>query len=69
MKLANAIKKLEKNGYEVSSELGSYIAQKGMVTISFFENQLGSGECGRFTYEHEKSCSPTYGLSLKSAIG
>ena len=69
MKLTNAIKKLKKAGYEISNNTGSYVAELNGAFISFFENGTGSGQCSKFTYDSQVSCSPTYGLSLKQAMG
>ncbi len=66
MLLTNAINKLEKAGYEVSGNLGSYVATAGSVTISFFATD---GVTGRFTYESLSSGAPTFGLNLKQALG
>ncbi len=68
MKLSTAIKRLEKAGYEVKGNLGSYDAMKGGVIISFFETSENSDDCSRFTYDSTGSCAPTYGLTLKAAM-
>lgn len=68
MKLATAIKRLEKAGYKVDGVKGSYDAVKGNVVISFFENKPGmTGKV--FKYFNTKfSSSPTYCKTLKSAM-
>ena len=69
MKLSTAINKLTKAGFEISGNLGSYIATKDDYhTIRFFENGLGTNETGRFTKSSKCSPNPTYGLSLKKAM-
>lgn len=68
MKLSKAIKKLETEGWDVISNKGTYIAAKNDSEISFFVNP-GSDKCSRFTFDSSSSCAPTYGMSLKAAIG
>ncbi len=68
MKLSNAIKKLKKAGFEITGNIGSYIATKEGSEIRFFENGLGTDSCSKFTYSSETSCAPTYSLGLRQAI-
>lgn len=68
MKLSNAIKKLKSEGWDIISNKGTYIAAKSDSEISFFVNP-GSDKCSRFTFDSSNSCAPTYGMSLKAAIG
>ena len=68
MKITNAIKKLEKAGYAISEAAGSYIAEKDGSFINFFVNP-GSDNCSKFTSDSKTSCAPTYGMTLKSAMG
>ncbi len=68
MKVSTAIKKLEKNGYTITSEKGTHIATKGNVWLRFFENGPGTDRCSKFTYSTVNSCAPTYGLTLKAAM-
>jgi hypothetical protein len=65
MKLVNAIKKLEKAGYEITENMGSYFATFETVTISFSSQD---GLCSKFTFDSESSCAPTYGLNLTQAM-
>lgn len=65
MKLSNAIKKLEKAGYEIKENTGSYVAILDIVTISFFAQ---ADECSKFTFDSDNQCAPTYGLSLTQAM-
>jgi hypothetical protein len=65
MKLANAIKKLEKAGYDITGKTGFYIATFKSITISFSAH---AGTCSKFTFDSESSCAPTYGLNLTQAM-
>jgi hypothetical protein len=67
MKLTNAIKKLEKAGWDIIGEKGVYTAIKSGSSISF--SAQGSDECSRFTYDSDLSCAPTFGMTLKAAMG
>lgn len=68
MKLSTAIKTLEKAGFEIKSNSGSYFASRGQSQISFFENGANTGKTSKFTFDAKSQCAPTFGLSLKQAI-
>ena len=68
MKLSSAIKTLEKSGFSIQSEQGSYVAQKDGAIIEFFENGANSGKTSKFTFNDDAQCAATFGLSLKQAI-
>ena len=68
MKLSNAINKLEKLGFDIQSNLGSYIASYEEYDVRFYENGLGSGETHKFTVKCNHTGLSVYGLSLKKAI-
>lgn len=65
MLLKNALQRLEKKGFSIKSNLGSYVATLNGTTISFFAQ---NDKCSKFTYESENSCASTYGLTLKQAL-
>jgi hypothetical protein len=62
-----ALAKLNKAGFKVSENKGSFHAEKTGTFISFFVN-TGSDKTSKFTYEGSTSCAPTYGMSLKAAL-
>jgi len=62
-----ALAKLNKAGFKVSENKGSFHAEKAGTFISFFVNP-GSDKTSKFTYEGSTSCAPTYGMSLKAAL-
>lgn len=68
MKISNAVKKLEKAGYIVTSNKTSYHAELEGVTITFHETGIDSGNCSNFTYMSESSCASTIFSTLKSAM-
>lgn len=65
MNLDNAIKKLQKHGFQIKSNLGSHVATRNDVSISFFDQ---NGKTSKFTFNDKNACEPTYGLSLKMAL-
>lgn len=65
MTLDNAIKRLQKHGFNITSNLGSHVATREDVTISFFDQ---NGKTSKFTFSDKNASAPTYGLSLKMAI-
>lgn len=65
MTLDNAIQKLQKHGFKVTSNLGSYIATRRDTKISFFSQ---NEKTSKFTFSDKNACEPTYGLSLKMAL-
>ena len=65
MLLKNALSKLDKHGFDVQSNLGSYVATRKDVVIKFFEQ---NGKTSKFSFEDENASAPTFGISLNMAL-
>lgn len=67
MKITTAINKLEKNGFTVTDNLGTFLATNGVIEIMF--NTLNGKTNGSFHSSWIKNGNTTSFKSLSSAIG
>ncbi len=66
MKTQSAVRKLEKAGYVIKTNGSFYIAKNDEKIIEFIDR---CGTVSRFAAMDPTACAPTYGLSLKNAMG